>query len=347
MTNALDNISFTDCAPIFVVGSGRSGTTLLQLMLNTHPDIAICGEIHYVDQISEIRKLVPSIEKPEHFETFFSLVKRTRNIRYLPKAETLLDAVKQRLSGEKYRTYEQFYRCLIEEYAKAQGARRCGEKTPSNIKYLNQIVEIFPNAKIIHIVRDPRAVVASRVKMPWTTDDVVINTLKWKFEIMYCDQFPKNSESYIELRYEDLVSAPEHQLKRICAFIGEEFDSKMLEFYKTSQKYIKKEPWKEGTYRPINTGAVKRWKQQLSEAQIFIIQKILGTLIAKFGYEPLRISVRAKLFSPVVFFLELFKYLRYKFREAYSRKRTKNVMFWGEGRSLYKMFFKSILGLKN
>jgi hypothetical protein len=109
-------------------------------------------------------------------------------------------------------------------------------------------------------------------------------------------------ESYVELRYEDLVSAPEYQLKRICAFIGEEFDSKMLEFYKTSQKYIKKEPWKEGTYRPINTRAVDRWTQHLSEAQIFIIQKMVGTLIARFGYKPLRISVRAKLFSPVVFF---------------------------------------------
>jgi hypothetical protein len=344
---SMDDVRLPDCNPIFIVGAGRSGTTLLQLMINAHPHIAICGEIHYFDQVLEIKNHVPSLETLKDLDTFFSLLRTTHDLQHFPEAELIFRTVKQRLAQEHNRTYERFYRYVLEEYAKINGAKRYGEKTPSNVRYLKQLIQIFPNAQIIHIVRDPRAVVASRLKMPWTADDVVINILKWKVDILYGKEFPKDIASYLELRYEDLVSNPEHQLNRICEFVGEEYDSRMMEYYKTSKKHIKAEPWKEGTYRPVNTIAVEKWRRELSAAQLYIVQKIVGSLMEQFGYKPIEVKWSAKIVSPIVFVIELAKYVNYKLREIYARRAAPEIRYWGEWKTIYRKLFALRVGLKN
>lgn len=148
----MDRIQFTDCEPIFIVGTGRLGTTLLQLLLNAHPNIAVWGEIHYFDQILKIKKWVPSIVKLKNLERFFFHLKRTEHYQYLPDAENEFESAKKRLIAEYSRTYTKFYSIILEEYAKSQGNVRFGDKTPYNILYLEEICQIFPKCKIIHIL---------------------------------------------------------------------------------------------------------------------------------------------------------------------------------------------------
>jgi hypothetical protein len=339
------HIRFTDCAPIFIVGAGRSGTTLLQMMLNAHPNIAIYGELHYFNEVLLIKKKVPSLKQPEALNRFFQLVPNVNVSKYLPNFNQTLNAVQERMLADEHRTYEKFFRYVLEEYAQREGAKRFGEKTPTNIRYMNELLSIFPNAKIIHIIRDPRDVVASASKRElfWTSNDVVINAFKWRCDMFYRREFSAQTETYTEVRYEDLVSDPEQQLRRICEFVGEEFDPQMLEFYKTSKSYLQNEPWKEGTQRPINRSSVQKWQKELSEAQIFLIEMINGATMSQIGYELSRVSLSSKLVAPFVFLQEVARYIFYKYQEERRRKSEQNIIV-GESKTLYMLFFKTLWG---
>jgi Sulfotransferase family len=336
-------MKFSGCFPIFIVGSPRSGTSLLQLMIDAHPNITISGEVHFFDQILEIKKHVPSLKDPNDFEMFYSLLNKIHDLQFFPDADKVFPNVKREMASDPGRSYESFYKGVLEQVAKGKGARRYGEKTPTNIRYLDQLVEIFPNAKIIHIIRDPRGVVASKMKMPWSSNDIVTNTLKWKLDVECGLEFSKTSRSYYELRYVDLVSDPEIQLKKVCEFIGEAYDSKMLDYRKSSQRFAKDKPWMQGTYQKVYKTAVETWQTELSETQIYIIQRMVYPLLIRFGYEPFRIRFRAKLLAPIVFLNEMFKFLKYKGREFYERKYIDTeTQYWGESRNLYKMFFRRL-----
>ena len=176
-------LKITDCSPVFVVGIGRSGTTLLQLLLNSHPNIAIYGEIHYFYQISRLKSVIPSLGTPRDIDEFHSMVRNTPAFEHLPNAETIYQAAITRLKSDSYPTYESFYRNILEEFARLEGKSRFGEKTPSNVRYLDRVLHIFPNAKIIHIVRDPRDVVASLGRANWASNEIIENSLKWKYYV--------------------------------------------------------------------------------------------------------------------------------------------------------------------
>jgi len=337
-----NNIKFTDCSPIFVVGAGRSGTTLLQLMLNAHPNIAVMGELHYFDEILQIKKIVPLLDSPKKIELFFSLIKKIHSVLFLPNIEQILNEVKLKMEIENECTYEKFYRYVLEEFAKSKKANRFGEKTPPNIRYIKQLFEMFPNSKIIHIVRDPRDVIASSIKMHWIANDVVINVLKWKCEILYSKQFSKKN-SYMEVLYEELIYNPEEQLRNICVFIGEEYDSKMMEYYKTAKSYVKNEPWKVGTNKPANTSAIGRWKRELNKGQVFIIEQIVGSQMDKFGYEKTKTNFGTKLLTTFVLLQEMLKYIRYKYQEKkVLHKKYPNTIFFGKTKGYYKFCFKNL-----
>ena len=155
--------------PIFVVGTPRSGTTLLGLLLNAHPDIAIMGELHFFDQILPIRKRVPSLVTNAELDNFSAHLRRTYAFQFLPYGEDLLSATLQRLKRDGERSYERFYQYAVDEFARRERAWIPGEKNPSNLRPIDHIMRIFPNAKIVHIVRDPRAVAASLSRMPWAS----------------------------------------------------------------------------------------------------------------------------------------------------------------------------------
>ena len=338
---------FHNCNPIFVVGASRSGTTLLQLMLNAHPNIAIYGELHYFDEILQIKKLLPSLKTDEDIDRFFLMLRNVYSYRHLPHSEKVYNAVKLRMKNDNSCSYEKFYKFSLEENAAINHSERIGEKTPENIRYLKKLITIFPNCKIIHIVRDPRAVIASCIKVPWTSNSTIINALKWKSEVNNSQVFLRSnpSVSYLEVLYEKLVSTPQNELKRICRFMGEGYDQKMLDYYKLSDRNLRNEPWKNGTKRPIYGSSTQRWRNELSAAQIFIIEKTVSSFMRKFGYERSTINISTKLNSITVLWLEFVRYLQYKFKERTSDKTEGENVITPEQRTLYKIVFKCLLGM--
>jgi hypothetical protein len=278
-------MGFTDIEPIFVVGAPRSGTTLLQLILNAHPDVAIHGEIHFFDEILQLKTEIPGFETEQDRDKFLGQLGRTNALQYVPGLQPRLEVVRKRLGTAASPGYELFFLLLMQAFAEESGASRFGEKTPQNIRYLPELSEIFPEAKIVHIVRDPRDVVTSLMRMPWAPDSVVLNAIKWKIDMLYMHDYLESGGAAHELRYEDLVAEPESTLRALCRFLDVPWDPVMLAFNRSADANIQDEPWKAGTRRELNASAVSGWKNKLSPSEARVVQLATSPFLQHYGYE--------------------------------------------------------------
>lgn len=338
--------SFPDLDPIFVVGASRSGTTLLQLILNAHPDVAIHGEIHFFNAVLQLKREIPDLLSSGRLAQFFDQLKRPSSFQYLPGIEARLLSVRQRLEQANSPSYEMFFRLLLEVYAEDNQAVRCGEKTPENIRYLHDLVTVFPMARIIHIVRDPRDVVASLMRMPWAPNSVVINALKWKVDMLYVQDFLRSGGTIHELRYEDLVTTPETQLRSLCRFINVPWKPAMLEFNRTAGINIRDEPWKNGTRSKINTGAMAGWKSALATGQAAVVQTICQPFLDHYDYllEPL--PVRKQVALPWRMGFDTLSYLAQRIANRARRSREHPGMIFGEESRIRAKMAEAILTRK-
>jgi hypothetical protein len=331
--------SFTDCSPIFVVGAGRSGTTLLQLMLNAHPEIAIAGELSFFDGILLLRSRIPDLNTPERIDQLFALLPQLELYKYLTEVEAIFPGVQQRLKADPAPSYEKLYRYVLEGYGTARGARRFGEKTPSNIRHLDALASLFPNCRIVHVVRDPRATVASRTNVPVFSKDVITHSIKWKLDICCGRAFAQiGSQIYCEIDYEKLVVQPAATLRHVCRFLGEEYDDRMLEYHQSARRYIKDEPWKHGTQKPVYHSSIEAWRRELSEGQIHLVEWITGPQMAYFGYPRSNARFRTKLLSPLHIARELFRWGQHKLWERKVRQRAPGTIHGTNARLLHLLW---------
>lgn len=330
---------FQEVSPLFVVGTGRSGTTLLQMMLNGHPRIAVYGEIHFFDSVCQLRHWVPDISTDDKLNQFFGKLKLIDEFQYLPDLENLLSKVHARMSDSSVRSYELFYLYLMEAFAASRGSVRIGEKTPQNLRFMPDIFSIFPAAKILHIMRDPRAVVSSFRKADWASPDVLSHAIKWKVGILYGQELEDSPDKYLLIRYEDLVQEPRWELERICAFIEEDFVEEMLEYHRSAGTLLGDEPWKQGVEQPVYTTSQDRWRSELTASQIHLIDIITRPLPSQYGYSEIQASSVLRVKSLIRACYELFLYMKYKVKAWLVNFKKGEPLVYGETRRIWSMIF--------
>ncbi len=218
--------------PIFIVGCPRSGTTLLRSILNAHPNIAIPRETRFFpirkqDYKTRKRDLTSELD----FNDFWESYSKNRRFIYLDiEAEKVLGKIKS--SGKT--SYKAVLDTIMETFLQKMDKPRWGEKTPGHEFYLKEIFSFYPNAKVLFMVRDPRAVAASIRNVSWGNkkrpepgqeDDYY--GIRWKKSIVALNRFKENPNIF-RISYEELVSDTEEFMKSICTFIGEDFDENML-----------------------------------------------------------------------------------------------------------------------
>lgn len=236
------------------------------------------SELHYFDQILQIQKKIPDLAENGALDKFFHELKTIEHYEFLPEADVIMQSVYERLKHGDVASYEGFYRTTMEMYAGRKNAPRFGEKTPANVRYIGQLLNIFPNAKIIHIIRDPRAVAASALKMPGAFNGVLIHAISWKLDVTQGCRFSTHHHNYLETRYEHLVTDPKRELMRICEFIEESYSEKMLQFHHHAERYIENEPWKNGTKKPVNKHSLEKWRRVLKPGQIGLVERLTCSL---------------------------------------------------------------------
>jgi hypothetical protein len=262
--------------PIFIVGAPRSGTTLLRNLLNRHPRLAICGETHFNRLIYRRRKVFGDIGNLDNRRR---LIKEYMATDRILRSEIKLAGLEDRLLRDAT-SYPAFFASLMEHFAESEGKPRCGEKTPQHALLTEQLSEWYPGAPIIHIVRDPREVVASLQRVGWASDSVYTNTRTWIRNNTAARKSSHRPE-YLVVSYQDLVTGPEKELRRICAHVREDFSPSMLV---VETRVIDERTGWGRAKTAVTPERMGKWQQQLTQKQVALIEWTAGSHLASFGY---------------------------------------------------------------
>lgn len=283
-------------APIFIVGGPRSGTTLLRNMLNRHPAIAICRETEFFHWVYKRRWRFGSLGDLGNRRR---VVKQYLATQRMQRMRLDFEALGETLLQEAT-SYEAMFLSLLRFFARAHGKRRCGEKTPHNALIAEMLLQWYPGAVVIHLLRDPRDAVASMLRMPWAAKNVVSNTRAW-LRFNQGAWHSRHSPNYLPVRYEELVTEPEAQLRRICAFAGEEYSPEMLvpNWDPAADLF-----WFRRAEEPVTTERLGRWREELTPNQVALVEWVIGRHMQSFGYEasggrPTNLSILRELASAV------------------------------------------------
>jgi hypothetical protein len=272
-------------APIFVVGAGRSGTTLLRLMLNEHPDISIPAESHIIGPLMRTfgthgmlagdtlaRALSIVLESPEWERDFAHTADELRAV-IGDDPLTLADFV------------DRVFRLEV-----GAAPAHWGDKTPANMRWVGPLLECFPNAHAVAIVRDPRDVYLSLLSLKWFGDDpwtigryIAHNGEMLRVWIASC---PRDRLHVV--RYEDLVVDTETTLRELCRGLGVTFVPAMMGFHANARENVPK--WEldqhhEKLLRPPEADDVARWHREGSRVDRMEIEAISDEVMRAYRYD--------------------------------------------------------------
>lgn len=279
-------------APIFVVGVARSGTTLLSAMLAAHsrldcgPESRFFARYRHLDAKARARILDPYTWPRPAVDFIASLRNQGHPISELygltlPEIGAYL--------ADRQPSVAAMLESLTELHAQRAGKRRWLEKTPRHLLMTDTLRELWPDAYIVRIVRDPRDVALSLAGMPFAKDSVVGNLVRVDADDRASRERIEADALAMTLRYEDLVTEPERELRRICAFVGEEYESAMLDSRDTASSVAAEhEWWKESVSGPLSTRSVGRWQREMSADAKRFAALHLARYLREHGYEGAR-----------------------------------------------------------
>ncbi len=272
---------------LLIGGCDRSGTTLLGAMLGASPGVVCTPESQFKTEILENgeadRRLVC---------VQLALDAITRHWRFSTWGLKREDIVN--LSVERHASYARLLERLVSRYAESLGQEGLNtgapqlwlDHTPSNIRHLHRLFSMFPDAVCIHMVRDGRAVAASVMPLDWGPNTVFFAARWWARQLaqgLAAEQY-FGPEKVRRIRYEDLVAAPEAEMKAICRFVGIEYVPAM----RTASGF-RLPSYTADQHRRLRAGRIdperaNGWRNTLRSNQIELFEYITGDLLTYLGY---------------------------------------------------------------
>lgn len=271
--------------PFFVTGFQRSGTTLLRVMLDSHPDIAVPLDVtglwwRYESELPRFGDLA----REEARRALVTALLAEERIR-LWGVPLTADDVLARWSRPGYPgAIAAFY----EACAAHHGKRRWGDKDPGNMTRIDVLNRWFPDCRVLHIIRDGRGACLSLVRQSFGSDDLLHCAEQWREEVTWVRRMGGllGPARYHELRYETLVAEPEAALRGVCRFLGVEYSEQMLRYPEQLDRSVPKEKrhiWPLIGERPRADNA-ERWREGMPEPVRVCFEKRAGALLAELGY---------------------------------------------------------------
>jgi hypothetical protein len=294
--NLKDINRFKEVPFFFIVGRPRSGTTLLMAMLEANPATIIPVECPI------IKNLYPKYGKRQLWskkdlsnfytdlteQTFYSHYKFTDlsfDFDSIQKDLLLLEG--KCTFGEIIKLVYLNYNSLFPK----EEIRVIGDKNPDSSNFIDHYIKIFPEAKYIHIIRDYRDHIMSMFKAGFGIPSVAMLAFRWKMNFKKLERVrSEQPDKFLLLRYEDLVSEPEKNLRAICDFLGIEFFPVMLhhqEFIKDNELYPEQQmkEYQKSVIEPITTLKLYNWKKNMPASNVKISDMVVGKYAEIAGYE--------------------------------------------------------------
>lgn len=239
-------------SPTFLVGAERSGTTLLRLMLSHHPQIAWCNEFEYaIDQVGEDLQF-PTVS---HYTDWL-------------KTHRIFQATGFQVSPNL--AYDEVIKSFLQQ-KQAQEQKPIVGATVH--RHFDRLLAIWPKARFIHLVRDPRDVARSCIQMGWA-GNVWTGSQRW-VEAEQCWETLKKTlpdHRYVEISYEGLITNPEAVLTQLANLLGVDYDAAMLEYNEDT------------TYERPDSQFLNQWRRKLNDRDIQLIELRVGDFLTQRGY---------------------------------------------------------------
>ncbi|WP_022834684.1 sulfotransferase family protein [Salisaeta longa] len=278
-------------APVFIVGANRSGTTLLRLILNAHSALAIPDEISYFysfrGRTPFHRWRTPGMDRAAYDRFVADFFAANRSV--VPELD--LDALRRAVVADPI-DLRRPYEALLTAWAAHHDKPRWGEKTPGNLFWSDVLIDMFPDARFVHMVRDPRACVASMQRVDFFPSNVVFNALNHRKSLTAGRALLEAhvpTEQRCLVRYEDLVHDPEAVVRAVCTFIDLPFEPAMLAYHERAARYMTPaaaRSFNATATRPIAPQRAEAWRDRLSPRDIALVEAISGAVMRPLGYAP-------------------------------------------------------------
>jgi hypothetical protein len=279
----------TNVRPIFVIGAPRSGTTLFQYMLRSHPRISMpTGESHFfvpmfrdesrfgdLTRVENVRSMLASIYSHPKRAEFFDTD--------LHGIDFDIDRLATESITEGRSTMQAVFAGIFEKNAAGEGKARWGDKTPYYVLHMPLLLERFPGAQFIHLIRDGRDVALSLLnrRHDFGVYNVYTAAKHWQIYVERGQQdgIALGEQHYHEVRYEDLLADPAAAMRRVCAFLGEEYSDSLIDFRKSGE--AGKTPLLQ---KPIQGSNKEKWRTKMSTRQLAIFEGAVSKTLTRNGY---------------------------------------------------------------
>jgi hypothetical protein len=297
----------TKTALIFIVGNSRSGTTMMGRILGKHPQVFTFHELHFFEQLWTPKQencLLSATEAQKLGAKLLSIQRdgyltQGNPNRFLTEAKNLVFPI----NSKTFTSSKIFAEFLHYESSQNNKSISC-DHTPRNVFYINEILELYPEAKIINMIRDPRDVLLSQ-KLKWKRrflgakniplrevirakinyHPITISKL-WNASINAANKFATNNRVY-SVHFEELLQDSETKVKEICSFLDISFDNNLLEVPQIGSSIGLDEPQQTG----IDAKKAGNWqKGGLSATEIFLCQKLTKNFREKHSYHSVLIK---------------------------------------------------------
>ncbi len=283
---------------LFVLGNPRSGTSLLRIMLDNHAKISIPPESGYIQWWSEkygdwshsdslnedkVNSFITDLASSRKIETW--------KLNY-GQLQSLIFEVQPN-------NYMELSQAVILQYAGQNDKRPLvmGDKNNYYLQHLDVIKKYFSKAKFLAIIRDGRDVACSYQGLKYLESDSPYKPVLPSSIPLIAEEWNKNNKMILDyfsslqdhqhlwIRYEDLVINTEETLGEVCDFLGLDFDSQMLEYYKTENEPLETIAWKKKTKKKPDANNIGKYKVELSERDIQKFEKESKSILTSFNYK--------------------------------------------------------------
>lgn len=267
----------SSAAPFFIVGSARSGTTLLRLMLNAHPEVAVPPESRFITEFWDGHDEI----EVDHF-----LARLGAHDRFA-QWDLPIEAVRNELGDGKRVAYKTAVEAPFRAWARVHGKTRWGDKTPRYVERIPFLADLFPGSRFVHLVRDGRNVALSYADVPFGPKTVAKAAALWAERVCagYTSGRSLERGRYLEIRYEDLVEDAEGEAKDLCDFLDIPFQADMLDYTEKARAVVlpsASELNPHVTEKPRS--GVRSWEQEMSARDIEVFEAVAGDVLSELGY---------------------------------------------------------------
>jgi Sulfotransferase family len=277
---------------VFIVGCPRSGTTLLRRMVDAHPQVAITRETHWIPEWFKRRTgITPQgLVTGDLIPTLLAYPK-FRNLGIdAEQLERLLDA-----NGSL--SYSDFVSAVFDLYGQQRGKQLVGDKTPGYVREIGTLHDLWPQARVVHLIRDGRDVCLSALAWErkaeqfrrrfetWAEDPVTTAMLWWRWHVLLGREegIRLGPGLYFELRYEALVRDPEAECRKLCEFLGVPYEEAMLRYHEGRTRNRPGLPAKHAWLPP--TPGLRDWRTQMPADALERAEAAAGDVLDELGYE--------------------------------------------------------------